>query len=86
MIILPEKDLHRLRQLRDDLEWLSKIVEDQLYRNKPWRHYGITIRSARMVVGSIISNVEWKMANEKDRSADYSRVDDGTARRTLVDG
>lgn len=65
MIILPDKDLHRLRQLRDDLDWLGKIVDEQLYKNKPWRHYGITIRTAQMVVGSIIRNVEWKMKNEE---------------------
>lgn len=72
MIILPEKDLHRLRQLRDDLEWLGKIIEDELYKNQPWRHYSITIRSARMVVGSLIRNIEWKLKEKDDRGA-YTR-------------
>lgn len=58
MISIPEEEIHRLRQLRDDLEWFDKVVDQQIYKNQPWRHYQVTIRSTRMVVGSVLRNSE----------------------------
>ena len=58
MISLPPEDLHRLRQLRDDLAWLGDIVEDQQMKNLPYRHYLVQIRSTQQVVGSLIRNTE----------------------------
>lgn len=60
MIKIPEEEIHRLKQLRDDLEWFDNKVSDQMLKNMPWRHYVITIRSARNVVGSVIRASEWK--------------------------
>jgi hypothetical protein len=58
MITIPEDQLHRLKQLRDDLEWFDDMVSEQIYVNQPWRHYTTTIRSTRSVVGSVIRNSE----------------------------
>ena len=69
MIILPEKDLHRLRQIRDDLEWLHKIVQSEVYKNQPWRHYTTTIATTRGVVGSLIRNIEWDQKEKANADA-----------------
>ena len=66
MIILPEKDLHRLRQMRDDLLWLHEIVEAETYKNQPWRHYSTTIATTGGVVGSLIRNIEWNLKEKAD--------------------
>ena len=58
MIVLSEEDLHRLRQLRDDLVWLGNIVETQHMKNLPYRHYLVQIRSTSQVVGSLVRNTE----------------------------
>ena len=58
MIQLPTEDLHRLRQMRDDLQWLSSILEKKEYENLPYRHYLIQMRSTLQVVGSLIRNTE----------------------------
>ena len=58
MITFPETDLHRLRQMRDDLAWLADKIDQEMYRNLPYRHYVIGVRSTMMVVGSLIRNIE----------------------------
>jgi hypothetical protein len=57
--MIDDADLHRLRQMRDDLEWLhDKITHDPEYHNTPYRHYRIQIQSTEDVVRSIIQNVK----------------------------
>jgi hypothetical protein len=48
-------DLHRLRQLRDDLEWLENHAKTE--RHSPYNHSVETIAGTRKVVGSMIGNL-----------------------------
>ena len=49
------EDLHRLRQLRDDLEWLENHARTMPH--SPYNHSVETIASTRKVVGSMIGNL-----------------------------
>jgi hypothetical protein len=55
---LSETELHRLRQMRDDLDWLNDKLEQPEYRNTPYNHYMVQLRSTGMLVGSVIRQIE----------------------------
>jgi hypothetical protein len=56
--MIDPQDLHRLRQMRDDLHWLRDTLDTDEYRNTPYRHYMVQLLSTAMLVRSIIKTVE----------------------------